>query len=123
LSVAVLVGFIALGGLAAETGAIMLLFLNLSYEGAIKAGKTMNKEDLRVSVKDGAVLRLRPLLMTAMANMFGLLPIMWSTGVGAEVAKRIAAPMVVGAVTAILLVLLVYPAIYFLWKWHAEGKR
>jgi Cu(I)/Ag(I) efflux system membrane protein CusA/SilA len=123
LSVAVLVGFIALGGLAAETGAIMLLFLNLSYEGAIKAGKTMTKEDLRESVKDGALLRLRPLLMTALANMFGLLPIMWSTGVGAEVAKRIAAPMVVGVVTAIMLVLLVYPAIYFLWKWHAEVKR
>ncbi|MCK9376947.1 MAG: CusA/CzcA family heavy metal efflux RND transporter [Syntrophobacterales bacterium] len=122
LSVAVLVGFIALGGLAAETGAIMLLFLNLSYEGATKTGKTMTKDDLRNSVRDGAVLRLRPLLMTALANMFGLLPIMWSTGVGAEVAKRIAAPMVVGVVTAILLVLLVYPAIYFLWKWHAEVK-
>ncbi|MEW6657285.1 MAG: CusA/CzcA family heavy metal efflux RND transporter [Thermodesulfobacteriota bacterium] len=122
LSVAVMVGFIALGGLAAETGAIMLLFLNLSYEGALKAGKTMTKEDLRESVMNGAVLRLRPLLMTALANMFGLLPIMWSTGVGAEVAKRVAAPLVIGVISALVLVLFVYPAIYFLWKWHAEVK-
>jgi len=123
LSVAVMVGFIALGGLAAETGAIMLLFLNLSYEEAQKTRRTMTWEDLRESVMNGAVLRLRPLLMTALANLFGLLPIMWSTGVGAEVAKRIAAPLVIGVISALVLVLFIYPSIYLLWKWHAEVKR
>ncbi|MDD2903878.1 MAG: CusA/CzcA family heavy metal efflux RND transporter, partial [Syntrophales bacterium] len=123
LSVGVMVGFIALGGLAAETGAIMLLFLNLSYAEVRKTGQAMTREDLRESVMNGAVLRLRPLLMTALANLFGLLPIMWSTGVGAEVAKRVAAPMVGGVFTALILVLLIYPAIYFLWKWHTEVRQ
>lgn len=121
-SVGVIVGIIALLGLDAETGAIMLLYLDLVHDERKKQGKLRTYDDLRQSVMDGAVLRLRPKLMTVLANIFGLLPVMWATGTGAEVAKRIAAPLFGGVTSSFLLELLIYPAIYLLWKRHSEFK-
>ncbi|MDI6854564.1 MAG: CusA/CzcA family heavy metal efflux RND transporter [Deltaproteobacteria bacterium] len=123
LSVGVIVGIIALAGLDAETGAIMLLYLDLSYDERKAQGRLTTRQELQEAVTHGAVMRLRPKLMTILANIFGLLPVMWATGTGAEVAKRIAAPMVGGVTTSFLLELLVYPAIYYLWKWHREVKK
>ena len=123
LSLGVIVGIIALAGLDAETGAIMLLYLDMAYDEKKAAGRLRTREDLKDAVTHGAVLRLRPKLMTILANIFGLFPVMWATGTGAEVAKRIAAPMVGGVVTSFLLELLIYPAIYLLWKWHGELKE
>jgi Cu(I)/Ag(I) efflux system membrane protein CusA/SilA len=123
LSVGVFVGIIALAGLDAETGAIMLLYLDISYDERKAQGKLNTYEDLKEVVMHGAVQRLRPKLMTILANIFGLLPVMWATGTGAEVAKRIAAPLVGGVTTSFLLELLIYPAIYLLWKWHSEVKK
>jgi Cu(I)/Ag(I) efflux system membrane protein CusA/SilA len=123
LSLGVVVGIIALAGLDAETGAIMLLYLDLAHDERRDAGRLRTRADLEDSVTHGAVMRLRPKLMTILANIFGLLPVMWATGTGAEVAKRIAAPMVGGVVTSFLLELLIYPAIYLLWKWHGEVKK
>jgi Cu(I)/Ag(I) efflux system membrane protein CusA/SilA len=123
LSIGVLVGIIALLGLDAETGVIMLLYQDIAYDARKREGRLRTREDLRDAVKEGALLRLRPKLMTVLANILGLFPIMWATGTGAEVAKRIAAPMVGGVVTSFLLELFIYPAIYFLWKWHAEVKK
>jgi Cu(I)/Ag(I) efflux system membrane protein CusA/SilA len=123
LSLGVIVGIIALAGLDAETGAIMLLYLDLAHDERKAAGRLRTRSDLEEAVSHGAVMRLRPKLMTILANIFGLLPVMWATGTGAEVAKRIAAPMVGGVVTSFLLELLIYPAIYLLWKWHGEVKK
>jgi Cu(I)/Ag(I) efflux system membrane protein CusA/SilA len=123
LSLGVVVGIIALAGLDAETGTIMLLYLDLAHDERRAAGRLKTKDDLKEAVTHGAVMRLRPKLMTILANIFGLLPVMWATGTGAEVAKRIAAPMVGGVVTSFLLELLIYPAIYLLWKWHGEVKK
>ncbi|MDP3181482.1 MAG: CusA/CzcA family heavy metal efflux RND transporter [Desulfobaccales bacterium] len=123
LSVGVIVGIIALAGLDAETGAIMLLYLDIVHKDRQREGRLNTYEDLKESVMDGAVLRLRPKLMTVLANIFGLLPVMWATGTGAEVAKRIAAPLFGGVTTSFLLELLIYPAIYLLWKWHSEVKH
>ncbi|MEW6658231.1 MAG: CusA/CzcA family heavy metal efflux RND transporter [Thermodesulfobacteriota bacterium] len=123
LSVGVIVGIIALAGLDAETGAIMLLYLNIVHDERKKEGRLRTYEELKDSVMAGAVLRLRPKLMTVLANIFGLLPVMWATGTGAEVAKRIAAPLFGGVTTSFLLELLIYPAIYLLWKWHTEVKK
>jgi Cu(I)/Ag(I) efflux system membrane protein CusA/SilA len=123
ISLGVIVGLIALAGLDAETGAIMLLYLDIAHDERQAAGRLRTREDLEEAVSHGAVMRLRPKLMTILANIFGLLPVMWATGTGAEVAKRIAAPMVGGVVTSFLLELLIYPAIYLMWKWHAEVKR
>jgi Cu(I)/Ag(I) efflux system membrane protein CusA/SilA len=123
LSLGVLVGIIAMLGLDAETGVIMLLYQDIVYNQRRQEGRLQNRRDLMQAVHDGALLRLRPKLMTVLANIFGLLPVMWATGTGAEVAKRIAAPMVGGVVTSFLLELLIYPAIYFLWKWHSEVKK
>jgi Cu(I)/Ag(I) efflux system membrane protein CusA/SilA len=122
LSVGVIVGIIALAGLDAETGTIMLLYLDLAYKDRTTQGQMRTKKDLAEAVHHGAVMRLRPKLMTILANMIGLMPVMWATGTGAEVAKRIAAPMVGGVITSFLLELLIYPAIYFLWRWHWEIK-
>ena len=116
MSIAVWVGMIALMGLDAETGVFMLLFLDLSYNDAVRKGKMRNYEDLREAIIHGAVKRVRPKAMTVMAAMMGLLPIMWSMGTGADVMKRIAAPMIAGLVTSFLMELLVYPVIYALWK-------
>ena len=122
-SIGVVVGIIALAGLDAETGAIMLLYLDLVHDERKKKGLLRTYDDLKASVMDGAVLRLRPKLMTVLANIFGLLPVMWATGTGAEVAKRIAAPLFGGVATSFLLELLIYPAVYLLWKWRTEVRH
>jgi Cu(I)/Ag(I) efflux system membrane protein CusA/SilA len=116
LSIAVWVGVIALMGLDAETGIFMLLFLDLAHAEAKANGVLRNRADLIESIIHGAVKRVRPKAMTVCAAFFGLIPIMWSTGAGADLMKRIAAPMVGGLVTSFALELLVYPAIYMLWK-------
>jgi Cu(I)/Ag(I) efflux system membrane protein CusA/SilA len=119
LSIAVWVGMIALMGLDAETGVFMLLFLDLSYEEAKREGRLQTLPDLHEAIIHGAVKRIRPKLMTVAAASMGLMPIMWSMGTGADVMKRIAAPMVGGLATSFLMELLVYPAIYLLWKQRA----
>ncbi len=116
MSIAVWVGMIALMGLDAETGIFMLLFLDLAHAEAKAKGLLRNRADLIESIIHGAVKRVRPKAMTVCAAFFGLLPIMWSTGAGADLMKRIAAPMVGGLVTSFALELLVYPAVYILWK-------
>jgi Cu(I)/Ag(I) efflux system membrane protein CusA/SilA len=116
VSIAVWVGMIALMGLDAETGVFMLLFLDLSHDEAKAAGKLNGDHDLVEAIIHGAVKRVRPKAMTVCAAMLGLLPILWSTGTGADLMKRIAAPMVGGLGTSFLMELLVYPAVYYLWK-------
>jgi len=116
VSIAVWVGMIALMGLDAETGVFMLLFLDLSHDEAKAKGRLRTSGDLVEAIIHGAVKRVRPKAMTVSAAFIGLLPIMWSTGTGADLMKRIAAPMVGGLVTSFLMELLVYPAIYLLWK-------
>ncbi len=122
VSIAAWVGMIALLGLDAETGVFMLLFLDLSYDEAKKAGRLRSREDLDEAIVHGAVKRARPKMMTVCAAFMGLLPIMWSTAAGADVMQRVAAPMIGGLVTSFLLELLVYPAIYKLWKWRTEVR-
>jgi Cu(I)/Ag(I) efflux system membrane protein CusA/SilA len=112
LSVAVWVGLIALAGISAETGVVMLLYLDVSYETMKKKGLMNTMGDLKEAIFDGAVKRIRPKIMTAAVIIGGLLPIMWSTGTGSDVMKRIAAPMVGGVVTSVLMELLVFPVIY-----------
>ena len=116
LSIAVGVGIIALAGLSAETGVVMLLYLDRSCEAAREAGRLTNRIQLGEAVFDGALRRVRPVAMLTATTALGLLPIMWSTGAGSDVMKRIAAPMVGGVVTAALVVLSVFPAIYFIWR-------
>ena len=116
MSVAVAIGFIALAGVAAETGVIMLLYLDHAYKDRRAAGQMRSRADVDAAVEYGAVERVRPKMMTVTAIMAGLIPILWSDGAGADVMKRIAAPMVGGMVTSTLLTLLVIPAIYSLWK-------
>jgi Cu(I)/Ag(I) efflux system membrane protein CusA/SilA len=116
VSIAAWVGMIALMGLDAETGVFMLLFLDLAYADARARGRLRDLADLREAIVHGAVKRVRPKLMTVTAAFMGLMPIMWSTGTGADMMKRVAAPMVGGLATSFLLELLVYPAIYLLWK-------
>jgi Cu(I)/Ag(I) efflux system membrane protein CusA/SilA len=116
MSIAVWVGLIALMGLDAETGVFMLLFLDLSHDEYKAKGFLRTRADLREAIVHGAVKRVRPKAMTVFAAMLGLLPIMWSTGTGADLMKRIAAPMIGGLVTSFLMELLVYPAVYYLWK-------
>jgi Cu(I)/Ag(I) efflux system membrane protein CusA/SilA len=116
MSVAVWVGLIALAGLDAETGVVMLLYLTLSHRRAHEQGKLRDRSDLREAIVDGAARRIRPKLMTVLTTMLGLLPALLGSGVGADVMKRIAAPMVGGLVTSFLLELTVYPALFALWK-------
>jgi Cu(I)/Ag(I) efflux system membrane protein CusA/SilA len=116
LSVAVWVGLIALLSIDAETGVFMLLYLDLSYAEARAANRLRNVSDLREAILDGAAKRLRPKFMTFATTCIGLFPIMWSIGAGSDVMKRIAAPMIGGIVSSFVLELLVYPAIYELWK-------
>ncbi len=116
LSIAVWVGIIALAGLDAETGVVMLLYLDVAYEDWKKKGLMRHHDDLRDAIYHGAVRRIRPKIMTVATIIAGLLPIMWSLGAGADVMKRIAAPMVGGVVTSALMELAVYPVIYYLWK-------
>ena len=120
VSIAAWVGMIALLGLDAETGVFMLLFLDLSYEEAQRQGRLRNVGELDKAIVHSAVKRARPKMMTVAAAFTGLLPIMWSTSASANIMKRIAAPMIGGLVTSFLLELLVYPAIYKLWKRRTE---
>jgi copper/silver efflux system protein len=122
ISIAVWVGMIALMGLDAETGVFMLLFLDLSYDEAKRKGRLRSLADLHEAIIHGAVKRIRPKMMTVMAAAMGLMPIMWSAGAGADMMKRVAAPMVGGLFTSFAMELLVYPAIYLLWKWNTEVK-
>ena len=116
MSVAVAIGFIALAGVAAETGVIMLLYLDHEYQTREVAGALHSRADIDAAVEHGAVERVRPKMMTVVAIMGGLIPILWSQGVGADVLKRIAAPMVGGMLTSTVLTLAVIPSIYSLWK-------
>ena len=122
LSIAVWVGLIALLGVDAETAVFMLLYLDLAYQDAINRGRMNSWDDLRESIVFGAVKRLRPKVMTVACMLFGLLPIMWSVGSGADVMKRIAAPMVGGILTSFLMELVIYPPIFAIWKWNFEVK-
>jgi Cu(I)/Ag(I) efflux system membrane protein CusA/SilA len=114
---------IALMGLDAETGVFMLLFLDLSYEDAVRKKQMCNEKDLDEAIVHGAVKRVRPKMMTVMAAMMGLMPIMWSQGTGADVMKRIAAPMIGGLLTSFIMELLVYPPVYFQWKWRMLADK
>ncbi|MBW3542716.1 MAG: efflux RND transporter permease subunit, partial [Planctomycetes bacterium] len=122
LSVAVWVGIIALAGVDAETGMVMLLYLDVAYDRWKREGRMHTLRDLRDAAMEGAVQRVRPKMMTVAAILMGLLPIMWSSGAGSDVMKRIAAPMVGGVVTSFLLELLIYPPLYTIWKWWAEVR-
>jgi Cu(I)/Ag(I) efflux system membrane protein CusA/SilA len=123
MSIGVWVGLIALLGVDAETGVFMLLYLDLAYEEAKKAGRLRNLKELREAIMHGAVKRIRPKFMTVATTFIGLIPIMWATGAGADVMKRIAAPVIGGVLTSFIMELVVYPAIYEVWKWHFEVKK
>ncbi|MCP5527587.1 MAG: efflux RND transporter permease subunit [Verrucomicrobiales bacterium] len=116
LSVAVWIGLIALAGLDAETGVVMLLYLDLAFEQRRQAGGMTHEADLIEAIHEGAAKRIRPKVMTVATTFFALVPVMWSTGAGADVMKRIATPMVGGVFTSTLLELLVYPALFFIWR-------
>ncbi len=122
MSIAVWVGIIALAGLDAETGVVMLLYLELAYEKWKKEGKLTGPDALKEAVMYGAVKRIRPKIMTVAVILAGLIPIMFSHGAGSDVMKRIAAPMVGGVVTSTILELIIYPAIYILWKGRDFSK-
>jgi Cu/Ag efflux pump CusA len=132
MSIAVWVGLIALAGLDAETGVVMLLYLDHAWDKFRAAGRMNSMDNLHSAVIEGAVLRIRPKIMTICAILFGLLPIMWSptTQSGADVMKRIAAPMIGGVLTSGILELLLYPVIYVFWRkrhlgtaWHGNPFR
>jgi copper/silver efflux system protein len=123
MSIAVWVGLIALMGVDAETGMFMLLYLDLAYHEMKGKGLMKGWADLKEAILHGAVKRLRPKVMTVGVMFAGLIPIMWSTGSGADVMKRIAAPMIGGIFTSFVLELAVYPAIYAIWKWYGEVRH
>jgi Cu(I)/Ag(I) efflux system membrane protein CusA/SilA len=123
MSVAVWVGLIALLGIDAETGVFMLLYLDLAYEEAKRENRMQNLGQLHEAIVQGAAKRLRPKFMTFATTCIGLFPIMWATGTGSDVMKRIAAPMVGGIFTSFVLELLVYPAIYEVWRWNTAVKK
>jgi Cu(I)/Ag(I) efflux system membrane protein CusA/SilA len=123
MSVAVWVGIIALAGVDAETGVIMLLYLDQAFAKWHSKGRMRSIDDLREAITEGAVKRIRPKMMTVMAILVGLLPIMWSHGAGADVMKRIAAPMIGGIISSFALELLVYPAIYEVWRSRAVNRE
>jgi Cu(I)/Ag(I) efflux system membrane protein CusA/SilA len=119
---AVIVGLIALAGLAAEIGIVMLLYLDNSYEGFKAAGRMNTDQDLRAAVHEGAVKRIRPMTMTVAAAFIGLVPLMWASGTGADVMRRIAAPMIGGLLTGFLMGLLIYPVIFYAAKSIGSGR-
>jgi Cu(I)/Ag(I) efflux system membrane protein CusA/SilA len=122
-SVAVWVGFIALAGVAAETGVVMLIYLDEAFHRRSLEGRMQSSADVADAVREGALERLRPVVMTVTAIIAGLTPIMWSTGAGGDVMKRIASPMVGGMLTATVLTLVVIPAIYLLWRsWQVRHR-
>ncbi len=123
MSIGVWVGLIALLGVDAETAVFMLLYLNIAYEKAKKEGRMSSLADLQEAIHEGAVKRIRPKFMTVACMFMGLVPIMWSVGAGADVMKRIATPMIGGIFTSFILELVVYPAIYEVWKWNTEVKK
>jgi Cu(I)/Ag(I) efflux system membrane protein CusA/SilA len=123
MSIGVWVGLIALLGVDAETGVFMLLYLDLAYEDARRNGRLRNLGELRQAILNGAVKRIRPKFMTVATTFIGLVPIMWASGAGADVMKRIAAPVIGGVFTSFLMELVVYPAIYEVWRRHFELKR
>jgi copper/silver efflux system protein len=123
MSAAVWVGLIALLGLDAETGVFMLLYLDMAYDERVRQGKMKTYDDLKAAVVEGAVRRIRPKMMMVVTNFLGFMPILWASGAGADVMKRITAPMVGGLLTSFILELLVYPAVYFIWKWRYEMKK
>jgi Cu(I)/Ag(I) efflux system membrane protein CusA/SilA len=127
LSIAVAVGFIALAGVAAETGVVMLIYLDHAWRDAVTGNARPALGELVAAIEHGAVNRVRPKLMTVLAIMLGLVPVLWSHGAGASVMKRIAAPMVGGMVTSTILTLVVIPVIYYLWRRrqleHAKETR
>jgi Cu(I)/Ag(I) efflux system membrane protein CusA/SilA len=116
MSIAVWVGIIALAGLDAETGVVMLLYLDLAYEQWKREGRLRSSADLKEAVMHGAVKRIRPKIMTVSVILAGLIPIMFSSGAGSDVMKRIAAPMVGGVITSTILELVIYPVIYTIWR-------
>jgi Cu(I)/Ag(I) efflux system membrane protein CusA/SilA len=120
MSVAVWVGLIALLGVDAETAVFMLLYLDLSCAEAAARGKLSSWSQVREAIEHGAVKRLRPKVMTVACMIFGLLPILWSNGAGADVMKRIAVPLVGGIITSFLMELVVYPPLFAIWKWNWE---
>jgi len=123
ISIAVWVGIIALAGLDAETGVVMLLYLDVALKEWKEKGLLTGLKGLKDAIHYGAVKRVRPKIMTASVIIAGLLPIMWSTGAGADVMKRIAAPMVGGVVTSVMMELAVYPVIYYLWRsWEMKKQ-
>jgi Cu(I)/Ag(I) efflux system membrane protein CusA/SilA len=122
-SVAVWVGFIALAGIAAETGLVMLLYLDEAFAERRRTGRMRDAGDVADAVREGAVERPRPKLMTVLTIILGLAPILWSHGTGADVMKRIAAPMVGGIVTSTILTLVVIPAVYLVWRWWEVARR
>jgi len=123
LSIAVWVGLIALAGVAAETGSIMIVYLDEAYARRKAQGRMNNLSDLYEAVMEGAVQRLRPKLMTVGANIFGLMPVMMAAGIGADVMKRIAAPLIGGLISSTILTLVVLPAIYTIWKSKTEVRE
>jgi len=123
MSIAVWVGIIALAGVAAETSAVMLAYLDAACKRRKAAGELTTLEDLINTVQAGAVERIRPMAMAGFANILGLIPVMWATGTGADVMKRLAAPMVGGVFSAMLLTLLVIPAVYVIWRWRKERSE
>lgn len=122
-SVAVWIGFIALSGVAAETGVVMFIYLDLAYKKWHESGRIKTMSDLTKCVYEGAALRLRPKMMTVTAIIAGLLPIMWGHGTGSQAMKRIAAPMVGGMISSTLLTLLLIPVIYVIWKGYYLKKE
>jgi copper/silver efflux system protein len=122
MSIAVWVGIIALAGLDAETGVVMLLYLDLAYEKWKKEGLLKTAADLKDAIMFGAVKRIRPKIMTVSVILAGLIPIMFSHGAGADVMKRIAAPMIGGVITSTILELIIYPAIYMIWRSRELNK-
>ncbi len=122
-SIAVWVGLIALMGVDAETGVFMLLYLDLAYYDMQKKGLMKTRAQLGEAIVHGAVKRLRPKFMTVAIMFMGLVPIMWSIGTGSDVMKRIAAPMVGGIFTSFIMELVVYPAIYEVWRWYFYVRK
>ena len=123
LSLAVWVGIIALLGVDAETGQVMLLYLDSEYDRAREEGRLRTVRDLHVAIHAGAVKRIRPETMTVATDMIGLLPLLWVTGTGADVTRRLVAPLIGGITVSFLMELLVYPVIFLLWKrWELRGR-
>ncbi|HHG8517282.1 TPA: efflux RND transporter permease subunit [Legionella pneumophila] len=123
MSIAVWVGMIALAGVAAETSAVMLAYLDSDYNEQKEKGLLKTLPDLIQLVQLCAVSRIRPMAMAGLANIIGLLPVMWATGIGADVMKRLAAPMVGGVFSALLLTLIVIPVVYVMWRWQVDLKK